>query len=56
MATGHDLAMALRAAYLAMHRRSDARFARLGVTEVWGMGGAQAGEVASKIELVLKGS
>ena len=32
MNTGHELAMALRAAYLAMHRRSDARFARHGVT------------------------
>jgi DNA-binding MarR family transcriptional regulator len=32
MATGHEIAMALRAAYLAMHRRSDAQFARLGVT------------------------
>ncbi|MBN9523266.1 winged helix-turn-helix transcriptional regulator [bacterium] len=32
MATGHDLAMALRAAYLALHRRSDARFARHAVT------------------------
>lgn len=27
-----DLPMALRAAYLALHRRSDARFAKLGVT------------------------
>ena len=32
MATGHDLAIALRAAYLALHRRSEARFARHGVT------------------------
>ena len=32
MKTGHDIAMALRAAYLALHRRSDARFARHGVT------------------------
>ena len=32
MATGHEIAMALRAAYLAMHRRSDAQFARHGVT------------------------
>jgi DNA-binding MarR family transcriptional regulator len=32
MATGHDLAIALRAAYLALHRRADARFARHGVT------------------------
>src|SRR5205085_66588 len=32
MATGHEIAMALRAAYLAMHRRSDAQFARRGVT------------------------
>jgi len=32
MAGGHDVAMALRAAYLAMHRRTDAAFARLGVT------------------------
>lgn len=32
MTTGHELAMALRGAYLALHRRSDARFARLGVT------------------------
>jgi DNA-binding MarR family transcriptional regulator len=30
--TGHDLAIALRAAYLALHRRSDAAFARHGVT------------------------
>jgi DNA-binding MarR family transcriptional regulator len=30
--TGHDLAIALRAAYLALHRRSDARFAPFGVT------------------------
>src|SRR3954464_7616570 len=32
MATGHDLAIALRAAYLALHRRSDARFAPRGTT------------------------
>ena len=32
MTTGHDLAMALRAAYLALHRRSDAAFASHGVT------------------------
>jgi DNA-binding MarR family transcriptional regulator len=32
MPTGHDLALALRAAYLALHRRSDARFARHAVT------------------------
>ena len=32
MTTGHDLAIALRAAYLALHRRSEARFASHGVT------------------------
>ena len=32
MSTGHDLAIALRAAYLALHRRSDARFARHGIS------------------------
>jgi DNA-binding MarR family transcriptional regulator len=32
MTTGHELPMALRAAYLALHRRSDAAFAPLGVT------------------------
>jgi DNA-binding MarR family transcriptional regulator len=32
MTTGHDLAIALRAAYLALHRRSDAAFAPHGVT------------------------
>jgi DNA-binding MarR family transcriptional regulator len=32
MATGHNVAIALRAAYLALHRRSEARFARHGVT------------------------
>jgi DNA-binding MarR family transcriptional regulator len=32
MATGHEIAMALRTAYLALHRRSDAHFARNGVT------------------------
>lgn len=32
MADGHELAMALRAAYLTMHRCADARFARHGVT------------------------
>jgi DNA-binding MarR family transcriptional regulator len=32
MTTGHDLAMALRAAYLALHRRSDAAFAPHGGT------------------------
>ncbi len=32
MDDGHDLALALRAAYRAMHRRSDALFGRLGVT------------------------
>ena len=32
MTTGHDLALALRAAYLALHRRSEAAFARHGVT------------------------
>ena len=32
MIAGHDLAIALRAAYLALHRRSDAAFAPHGVT------------------------
>jgi DNA-binding MarR family transcriptional regulator len=32
MTAGHDIAMALRAAYLALHRRSDARFAPHGLT------------------------
>jgi DNA-binding MarR family transcriptional regulator len=32
MTTGRDLAIALRAAYLALHRRSEARFAPHGVT------------------------
>jgi len=32
MATGHDLAMALRAAYLALHRRTDGALARHGIT------------------------
>jgi DNA-binding MarR family transcriptional regulator len=32
MTTGHELPMALRAAYLALHRRSDAAFAPHGVT------------------------
>src|SRR5215813_14073568 len=32
MTTGSDIAMALRAAYLALHRRSESRFARHGVT------------------------
>jgi DNA-binding MarR family transcriptional regulator len=32
MATGHELAMALRRAYLAMHRRTDAALAAEGVT------------------------
>jgi DNA-binding MarR family transcriptional regulator len=32
MATGSDIAIALRAAYLALHRRSDAAFAPHGVT------------------------
>jgi DNA-binding MarR family transcriptional regulator len=32
MTTGHELAMALRGAYLAMHRRTDACLARHGVT------------------------
>src|SRR5918995_2587830 len=32
MATGRDLAIALRAASLALHRRSEARFAPHGVT------------------------
>ena len=32
MTTGHDIAIALRAAYLALHRRSDAAFAPHGVT------------------------
>jgi DNA-binding MarR family transcriptional regulator len=32
MATGHELPMALRAAYLALHRRSEAAFAEHGVT------------------------
>jgi DNA-binding MarR family transcriptional regulator len=32
MADGHEVAMALRAAYLAMHRRTDAAMARHGVT------------------------
>jgi DNA-binding MarR family transcriptional regulator len=32
MTTGHELPIALRAAYLALHRRSDVRFAPHGVT------------------------
>ncbi len=32
MTTGRDIAIALRAAYLALHRRSDAAFASRGVT------------------------
>jgi DNA-binding MarR family transcriptional regulator len=32
MVDGHTLAMALRAAYLTMHRSADARFARHGIT------------------------
>jgi DNA-binding MarR family transcriptional regulator len=32
MTTGHELAMALRAAYITLHRRSDAAFAPRGVT------------------------
>jgi DNA-binding MarR family transcriptional regulator len=32
MTTGHKLAIALRSAYLALHRRSDARFGRYGIT------------------------
>jgi DNA-binding MarR family transcriptional regulator len=32
MTTGSDIAIALRAAYLALHRRSEARFAPYGVT------------------------
>src|SRR5215207_3412239 len=32
MTTGRDIAMALRAAYLALHRRSDAAFAPRGAT------------------------
>lgn len=32
MVDGHELAMALRAAYLTLHRCADARFARHGVT------------------------
>ncbi|MCU0704987.1 MAG: MarR family transcriptional regulator [Fimbriiglobus sp.] len=32
MTTGHELARGLRAAYLALHRRSEAAFARHGVT------------------------
>ena len=32
MTSGHEVALALRAAYLALHRQSDAHFARHGVT------------------------
>src|SRR6478736_5154784 len=32
MTTGRDVAIALRAAYLALHRQSDARFAPHGIT------------------------
>lgn len=32
MVTGHDLALALRSAYLVMHRRADTSLARFGVT------------------------
>src|SRR6187399_3648883 len=32
MTAGHDIAIALRAAYLALHRRSEARFAPHGIT------------------------
>ena len=32
MKTGHDIAMALRAAYLSMHRQTNSRLARFGMT------------------------
>jgi DNA-binding MarR family transcriptional regulator len=32
MSTGHELALALRSAYLSMHRRADAALSRFGVT------------------------
>lgn len=32
MTTGSDIAIALRTAYLALHRKSEARFARYGIT------------------------
>ncbi len=32
MTTGHDIAMSIRAAYLAMHRQTDAHLAAFGVT------------------------
>lgn len=56
MATGHELAMALRVAYLALHRRTDAALAADGVTAdqfvvLWALSGAvplTLGELSEK--------
>jgi DNA-binding MarR family transcriptional regulator len=57
MSTGHDLAIALRAAYLALHRRSDARFARHGISAdqfVLLSTLARGGEALTQRELALR--
>jgi len=58
MTAGHDLAMALRRAYLAMHRRSDACFARSGVTadQFVLLSALASGEAATQRELARRTS
>lgn len=53
MADGHDLAMALRAAYLAMHRRTDTALAPHGVTadQFVLMSALSAGDAVSQRDL-----
>jgi DNA-binding MarR family transcriptional regulator len=54
MITGHELALALRSAYLSMHRRADAVLARFGVTadQFVLMAAIPDGEVLTQQELV----
>ncbi len=53
-AAGHDLAMALRAAYLTMHRRANTEFARFGLTadQFVLLTALAEGDLASQTELV----
>jgi DNA-binding MarR family transcriptional regulator len=54
MITGHELALALRCAYLSMHRRADAALARFGVTadQFVLMAAIPEGEALTQQELV----
>jgi DNA-binding MarR family transcriptional regulator len=56
MMSGHELAMALRRAYLALHRRTDAALARAGITadQFVVLAALSAGTVSTQRDLVAR--